>query len=300
MKPIGRMTSHGVDDGRTAIRLRSRIHVMGAALGLLLASPTFAAVTAKGSRVCNDSRGVLEDPDVTHQLGNVAVQLIYAAGVDQQGGNWFTTAEDHTLQYREYPDGTFADVPVTRPGTTMTNIHAPRRNFWGLRQRAFRGASESRVARVSRLRHRGHCRITSARNHRPSAAPLTWTPDRSRRAVRPSSTPCDVIRPIDFIGLSFVASRLLIGRKETSIRGQIAQHTTAKGPPPPRPVTTGKPSPSSHLPDVREPCPRPVDRLRRCVALVLSTAWRPCSHGVEVLLAYPVIIRDRRDRPRPT
>ncbi len=105
MKSIGRMTSNG--------GLRSGVHVMGAALGLLLVSPTFASVTAKGSRVCDDNRGVLEDPDVTHQLGNVAVQLIYASGVDQQGGDWFTTAEDHTLQYREYPDGTFADVPVT-------------------------------------------------------------------------------------------------------------------------------------------------------------------------------------------
>ncbi len=43
MKSNGRMTSNGVEDGRTASWLRSGVHVMGAALGLLLASPTFAA-----------------------------------------------------------------------------------------------------------------------------------------------------------------------------------------------------------------------------------------------------------------
>ena len=76
---VGRMTSIGVEDGRTAIRLWSGVHVIGAALGLLLASPTFASVTAKGSQICDANRFAQGSTDETYRLGDVNTQLIYAA-----------------------------------------------------------------------------------------------------------------------------------------------------------------------------------------------------------------------------
>ena len=83
-------------------------------LGLLLpAAPVYAqAATANGSRVCDASRVALAAIDAGYTLTNNTHLIIYAAGAND-GDCRFRSPETHTLQCRELPAGTFADVPTS-------------------------------------------------------------------------------------------------------------------------------------------------------------------------------------------